>query len=449
MKIEIKNLGVIHEGEVDLSKGLTIFTGPNSSGKSYMSYLIYGVYDYINSDSKKQLLAEEIAKNLSTSDRKKIQELALTNLLSDSNFYKKIKGKVLQCLNQATKDEKAEIFGKSIEKWDWNIKSSNQQISGDFGKTDFKDLGSVILSVAGIVLLILAEKEMNQLDLNRKINSLFSIDYMKFSFPNRFFMPAERTALTMVAKEIQKEKASKLDEIARRLQSGKNLDEIKNRIKPRYPLAIADYISWVNDLHLITEKKGAFAELADEIEKLMLGGKIATDPFGDIYFKPRNSTEKLDLHLSSSLVKSLSSLILYLRHQAKEGDSIIIDEPELNLHPDSQILVAQALAKIVNAGFKLIISTHSDFIIKEFNNLIMLNKAKKDEVFVKSFSYSSDMLLDKKNISAYFFNENRVKKIPIQKTGVSVSSMNKAIDSIDEKMELIYHTIFEKDGETV
>ena len=58
---------------------------------------------------------------------------------------------------------------------------------------------------------------------------------------------------------------------------------------------------------------------------------------------------------------------------------IFIDEPELNLHPVNQRKIARILAKVANSGIKIIISTHSDYIVKEFNNLIMLSgKIKKN-----------------------------------------------------------------------
>ena len=77
--------------------------------------------------------------------------------------------------------------------------------------------------------------------------------------------------------------------------------------------------------------------------------------------------------MSSSSVKTLSGLVVYLRHIAKKGDVLIIDEPEMNLHPDNQRRLARIFARMINNGLRLIISTHSDYIIRELNNLIMLN----------------------------------------------------------------------------
>lgn len=52
---------------------------------------------------------------------------------------------------------------------------------------------------------------------------------------------------------------------------------------------------------------------------------------------------------------------------------LIIDEPELNLHPDNQRKMAGLLARLVNCGVKVLVTTHSDYLIRELNNRVMLN----------------------------------------------------------------------------
>jgi len=43
MKIRLKNLGVVKEADIDLCKRLNLFCGPNSTGKTYVAYVIYGI----------------------------------------------------------------------------------------------------------------------------------------------------------------------------------------------------------------------------------------------------------------------------------------------------------------------------------------------------------------------------------------------------------------------
>ena len=60
MKLQIKELGAIKEGTIDLSKKLNVFCGPNGTGKTYMAYTIYGLLkNQIHIGSN-----EELVKNL-------------------------------------------------------------------------------------------------------------------------------------------------------------------------------------------------------------------------------------------------------------------------------------------------------------------------------------------------------------------------------------------------
>jgi predicted ATPase len=43
----------------------------------------------------------------------------------------------------------------------------------------------------------------------------------------------------------------------------------------------------------------------------------------------------------------------------------MVDEPELNLHPENQRRVARLFARLINLGIKVFITTHSDYIVKE------------------------------------------------------------------------------------
>jgi ABC-type multidrug transport system ATPase subunit len=59
---------------------------------------------------------------------------------------------------------------------------------------------------------------------------------------------------------------------------------------------------------------------------------------------------------------------------AQPGDLLMVDEPELNLHPENQRRVARLFARLVSIGIRVFITTHSDYIIKELNTLIMLGR---------------------------------------------------------------------------
>jgi hypothetical protein len=53
-------------------------------------------------------------------------------------------------------------------------------------------------------------------------------------------------------------------------------------------------------------------------------------------FQPKGSSLKLGLGEVSSSVRSLLIVWYWLKHFAKKGDMLMLDEPELNLHPPNQ-----------------------------------------------------------------------------------------------------------------
>ncbi|MCL2147619.1 MAG: ATP-binding protein, partial [Synergistaceae bacterium] len=88
----------------------------------------------------------------------------------------------------------------------------------------------------------------------------------------------------------------------------------------------------------------------------------------------------------------------------------MIDEPELNLHPANQRRMARLLARLVNAGVKVFITTHSDYILKEFNTLIMLKRdVKAARRVMEEYGYDGNELLDEANIRAYIAQEAPLK----------------------------------------
>ena len=92
-----------------------------------------------------------------------------------------------------------------------------------------------------------------------------------------------------------------------------------------------------------------------------------------------------------------------MRHLVKEKDYLIIDEPELNLHPENQVKIAKLLVRLVNSGVKVIISTHSDYITKEFNNLLMLDNDFKNKVeIMERYSYTEKDILRKNSVGAIY-----------------------------------------------
>ena len=115
--------------------------------------------------------------------------------------------------------------------------------------------------------------------------------------------------------------------------------------------------------------------LTDAFESEALAGQIRTSrpPSGgypEFVYRPRETEEDIRLSRASSMVSELAPVVLFLRGAIGRGDMLIIEEPEAHLHPAAQTRMAVTLARMVRAGVRVLVTTHSDWLLKEIGNLI-------------------------------------------------------------------------------
>lgn len=108
----------------------------------------------------------------------------------------------------------------------------------------------------------------------------------------------------------------------------------------------------------------------------IIGRSSATD-YPDFYYRPEGWKREIPLMNSSSMVSELAPVVLYLRHVVEPGDVLIIEEPESHLHPAMQVEFVRHLAAAVNAGIRIMLTTHSEWVLEELANLIRLSELPK------------------------------------------------------------------------
>ena len=269
-------------------------------------------------------------------------------------------------------------------------------------------------------------------------------------FPDIFLMPAERNGLHLFYRELSRRRTGLLHRASR---EGVDLDELlRDVVYSRYAEPIADYIDWLNRLSDIEAAgQSTFHPLAERVKRNLAGGAYGIDPRTEsILFRPfrartrTRSSRRIPLHATSSAVKSLFALWFYLEHQAIPGNILMIDEPELNLHPSNQRTIARLLARMVNAGVRVVISTHSDYIVREFNSLIMLNHPDAAR-FRKKYRYHDDEILDPEMVGAYVFRDHTIQSSDITADdGIRADTFDNVIEDINAINDDIYYGIRER-----
>ena len=125
-----------------------------------------------------------------------------------------------------------------------------------------------------------------------------------------------------------------------------------------------------------TSPSAELHDLAEGLEDRVLGGAVRRAR-GEIdypvfAYRPRGWEDDLPLMRTSSMVSELAPLVLYLRHLVQPGDVLIIEEPESHLHPAKQTELARELARVVHAGVRIILTTHSEWFVEQISNLVRL-----------------------------------------------------------------------------
>jgi len=462
MEIEIKNLGAVKSAKIDLNKKLTVFCGPNNSGKTYVAFMIYALTKsgnkFFRSPDGESLIGELLKneevnfdldyekiwsyRNSEISDIKKSLD-SIYGISEDvaSHLFRDFDISILQ-----TKEEFIKNISRSSFVDEVDLRSTKIQIT----KKENKD--SVNLRLKGQVANR-GDVEVLGLFLISKIYSLVAF----YPFTSSHILPVERNSIYTFSKELSIQKQEFLEQ-AQELGSKKSKDPFHwyFRRSTRYPMPIRDGLEIAEDLSNLSKTKSDSFELAEEIESELLQGKVILTKEGDVQFSSNKAkSKKIPIHLSASIVKTLSSLVFYLKYIAVKRELIIIDEPELNLHPNNQITLTRVFAKLVNRGFRVLISTHSDYVIRELNNLIMSSSLKNDtNIFANSLGYTNDMSLSPDDVSAYFFDYKNpssrsvtVSRIIVDECGFDVRTIDETVDKLNSISEDLYYSIKYGKGE--
>lgn len=462
--IKIKNFGPIKEANIDISP-LTIFVGPNSSGKSYSACLIHSL---LNPFSGK---FEDIEDSISIDSLKYI-------LNNNNEIFDEYNYKFIDYLNEdpdfssnpfkLSVDEFNKLFYEGIGKFyletiESNLKNNffnninklnniiNSSFSVEFNgislindngkllldnffletiegsQNDLDNNGDMVLSISRddeFVSIILNPIYLNLSKLDNRyvpgiIYGIISQAFISNLVENSYYIPASSYTISNHLNSVLSH------EINRNVNSSKLDKELMSLL-----------------LNNETPDEGFYKDIAIELSKEILGGVLQFNNVDEgIKFIDEENGIEFDFKSLSSSVKELTSFIKYLFDLSNEDDFLIIEEPENHLHPENQRILVKYLVKLINNGLNILLTTHSDYILEQFNNFIRLGKVNEDKL--NELGYSNENVLDYEDVKIYNFKKESdylyvPKEVDVNETGFIDENFSEVTDELyNESVDII------------
>ena len=431
--LEVTNFGPIVEAKINL-RPLTIFVGPSNTGKSYLAILIYALHrffdqgaNFLSPDYRRRFSIWQrfmSSRKLSNNTMEGIIELARSltkeNKISPSNstivLPESVAKFIQSSLNKNNDGLACEIircFGiseiKSLTRKQSQCAArivtrrrmlpESYPLENTLKFTQQNKFNMIVPNGVPIPIEIngnsrsdrnlykIAEivESLNIKNNDRGSNKFALIDFMdsivgkilpsllgSLHLP-AYYLPADRTGI-MHAHNV----------VVSALITAATSAGIRPTSKtPMLTGVLADFMDQL--IELSYERKRIKKDLAIDIEKHMLGGSVhiqedAINNYPHFVYRPNNWQSNLALANASSMVSELAPIVLYLRHIVVSGNVLIVEEPESHLHPAMQVEFIRQLSVLVNKGIRIIVTTHSEWLLEELANIVRRSELPESEL---------------------------------------------------------------------
>ena len=454
VEISVRNFGPIAEADLDL-RPLTVFVGPSNTGKTYLSVLIYALHrvfgepsgfplshtlrllgyglDYDPPVDKKDLLAQFNKANWDQPFRFSdlphgVRKRAQTNLNTPYFFGPDLKTELLRCFDldslaeliRSINDQNDKItislrVGETNQNlWSLRIEASESEIILDDGKINENTI-------------VFPADQLSSASLVDSDDTIALLSEHRRYAEKPYYLPAARSGIMQSHRVI----ASSL--VARSTRTGLETSEI-----PTLSGVVADFMEKLilyeerTRLRERVKPNNGMNHIAKALEDNVLNGQIVMKPsstgYPEFLYRPQETEQDIRLTRSSSMVSELAPLVLFLRGVISPGDTLIIEEPEAHLHPAAQTQMAATLARLVRAGVRVLVTTHSDFMLQEIGNLMRVGMLKEKDALKKE---TNDWLLPEEVGAWHFQKDQPVKEIQFDHTvGIEPEDYEDVVESL-------------------
>ena len=210
------------------------------------------------------------------------------------------------------------------------------------------------------------------------------------------------------------------------------------------PGVITDLIEALLELGRPSPHRPQFESIVEFLETIVTKGSVDVETLADYPdITYQNEAGPFKLHEVSSMVSEIAPLVLFLKYLIRPGDLFIFEEPESHLDPANQGNLARAIAMMVNAGIKVMVTTHSDIFLNQINNLMQISQT--PSRIRGRMGYKATEVLQPADVGAYLFHSNveggsRVERLAIDaEYGISTASFDSVHRALYDEATKLEH----------
>lgn len=415
--VHVKQFGKIEEATVEVTP-MTLFIGDNNSGKSYMMTLIYGLlstrfflggYNF-DTESENFQRCWDILERMIDGEQNHVYILSGKELV----FFEALINEILANYKNREKFLH-KLFNRDMEMEELTI-TFPKDLELRFRVAyimDEEGMGRKI-RIKGILNdgTLLAGYQIDEQELQKGDGGkCFLISYImermlqweidRGDVKKRVYLPTARTGFLLTYKTLI---GNALQEKFTTTETTKNL-----LTKPN-----SDFLQELSGINA-TEEKKRFQSVVDFIEEHVITGHVSVldSPAQDLVYTPEGTDKKLPLYITSGVVTEMIPLLLSLKYT--DLGALLMEEPEICLHPQLQWQVTRVLIRLANMGVPVFVTTHSDIILQHINNMIKANEMPEQEAFLNESDYEKEDLLSRDQINVYQFDVQENQKTKISK----------------------------------
>lgn len=357
-KLVINKLGPIKHCELEINDFM-VFTGPQASGKSTIAKSIFFFKNVRN------LLYMQISKRI-------FGDSDVLKMSTEKRLLREIRSNFLQTFGTTwCMDHDMAMEYSYTDTIYIKICLKNDPVTHNYIWIDLSEQLTKFLNLYDHISIDKLIQERNTGELKKDIDTFFE------NGEEVIYIPAGRSMMTLFSSQLMFMYSVMNDDQKRSLDyCTQNYLERIMQLKPSFSSSVQELIKnkiELTDIRIDRENLQQCAELMKQIlqgEYRTVNGEerlqVADDRYVKINFASSGQQEAVWI---------LNVVFYYLLNNKKSY--FIIEEPESHLFPNAQKLITEFISLAKNSGNKILLTTHSPYILGTINNMLYANRISK------------------------------------------------------------------------